>query len=271
MKNIVTWDSTVFNSPNTTVIVEGSYVNATSGEITSQAFSSPETTAGRSYYAWAVDAGLLRGADGGEEAANITLVIRALAPGSGATAEVYPGPTVAVARRRPRRGEAAPLVPTGAALYVGLPTVLGFCALMLCGVCVWNREARRIGLGNVMSRRRGRVGRRMAARRDRKQALRLADHGLEAGEGVKGRKRETLDSRDGELPPHHQSLRFEDDGWGQDWGQQQDDDDDEEYYYKDHHVSIPGGVARRDSDALGSLAGTPTSEHFPSMQHYEKH
>ncbi|ROV95016.1 hypothetical protein VMCG_08357 [Cytospora schulzeri] len=277
----VTWDASVFDSADTTVIVEGSYVNTTTNEITSQAFSSPETAAGRSYHAWAVDSGLLRGT--ANKAVHIALVIRALVADSNSTAAVYPGPTVVVARRRPAYEEPPPRMPTGGALYIGLPAVLGFCVLMIFGVCAWNRKARRIGLGNIMSRRRngfgggrggvkGRVRRRVTARRDRKQAIRLSDHGPETVEVKKG---EGLHYRDeegeGEAPSRqHQSVRYEDDGWGQDWGHQHDEDE-EEYRYKDLDEGIHVGVARRDSDALGSLAGTPTSENFPSTQEYKRH
>lgn len=50
-------------------------------------------------------------------------------------------------------------------LSIALPVVFGFIALMLVGVCLWNRKTRRIELGNIMSRNRhgytGRKTRRM--------------------------------------------------------------------------------------------------------------
>lgn len=298
----VTWDPSVFDSDNTTVIVEGSYVNTTSDEITAQAFSSPEMEAGRSYYAWTVDGSALpledtdTDTDAGADSAvfSIALVIRALVAGSNTTAQVYPGPTVVVvvagANMTARRAAAAaaaayrdeaPGVPTGAALYVGLPTVLGFCVLMIFGVCAWNRQARRIGLGNISGKAGGargaRMGRRMTTRRDRKQAIRLAGHdGPEDDEDEEGGRRRVKGEKgmcyqDDEEPPSHPhlSLRYEDDGWGQDWGHQREGEK-EECRRKDHDGGIHVGIARRDSDALGSLAGTPTSEHFSLAQEQKK-
>jgi hypothetical protein len=292
----VTWDPSIFDASNTTVIVEGSYVNTTSDEITSQAFSSPEMTAGRSYYAWTVDGSAVpledTDADADSAIFSIALVIRALVAGSNTTAQVYPGPTVVVvvagtnmtARRAAAAAAAAyrdevPGVPTGAALYVGLPTVFGFCVLMIFGVCAWNRQARRIGLGNISGKAGGargaRMGRRLTTRRDRKQAIRLADHdGPDDDEGDDeeggGRGEKGMCYQDGEPPSHrHLSVRYEDDGWGQDWGHQREEEK-EECRRRDHDDGIHVGIARRDSDALGSLAGTPTSEQFPLALEHQK-
>ena len=266
---------------NTTVVVEGSYVNTTTGAIISQAFSSKEIAANRSYYPWTIDNRLLQGH--GE--VSISLLLMSLATYRNSTVRSsYTGPTVLVGKA-PTYHQPAPAAPSGAALYIGLPTILGFCVLMVFGVCCWNRKARHIGLGNVMSRGRNQYGavrdraRRRLSRRDKKQAFRLADHegpyaemGMEKG-GIQ-RYRDDDDGGDygnngnndnnGRRP--HQSVRYDEDdgGWGRDsWANQQ-----VAYQYKDNDEGIHVGVARRDSDALGSLAGTPTSEHFPHSQQY---
>ncbi|KAG5981990.1 hypothetical protein E4U54_006437 [Claviceps lovelessii] len=52
-------------------------------------------------------------------------------------------------------------VPDGQTLVIALPVTFGAIVLLLIGVCLWNRQARRIQLGNVMGRnRRGYTGRR---------------------------------------------------------------------------------------------------------------
>ena len=226
------------------MILEGSYINATTGEVASQAFSSDKITAGWSYYAWAVDSKLLQG----KSAANITLFLNALDADQNTTAKSYTGPTVLVTKP-PTYHQPPPKMPTGAALYIGLPTVLGFCVIMIFGVCLWNRQARKISLGNIMSRSRHGYGiaksRAMRmGRRDRKaDNIRLMDS-----------LPEDQHYRD---EPRQQPARAvdDDDGWGR------------QHVYRRHENNNEFlGHARRDSDALGSLAGTPTSAHFPTTQ-----
>ncbi len=96
-----------------------------------------------------VDASLLANSPNG---VNITLNIAALAPGSASMAS-FRGPTINVANPPIFHQEPAK-APAGPALYIGLPTVLGFVTLVLIGTWLWNRSERRIGLGNIMSRSR---------------------------------------------------------------------------------------------------------------------
>ncbi|KAG6368704.1 hypothetical protein INS49_002917 [Diaporthe citri] len=220
----VTWDTSVFNSTNTTVILEGSYNNATTGEVASQAFSSDKITAGWSYYAWAVDSKLLQG----KRAVNITLFLNALDADQNTTAKSYTGPMVLVTKP-PTYHQAPPKMPTGAALYIGLPTVLGFCVIMIFGVCLWNRQARKISIGNIMSRSR---------------------HGYGTAKAGRG------DQHYRDEPRHQPGSRG---GGGDGWGQQH-------VYRRQENNNEFLGHARRDSDALGSLAGTPTSANFPVTQ-----
>lgn len=128
--------------------------------------------------------------------------------------------------------------------YIGLPAVLGLVVLMLIGTCVWNRKKRFIGLGNIMGRGRHGygVGKSRAQRvlggasrrrREKKEGIRLMEREVGAGGEARFRDREAEAAGD-------------DDGFAG-WDQQ-----------------VPGrtgiGAPRRDSDALGSLAGTPTEE-----------
>jgi hypothetical protein len=112
--------------------------------------------------------------------------------------------------------------PKGQSLYIALPIVFGFIVICLVGGFYWNRKHRQIGLGNVMGRRKG-----YGVGKSRTQRMRE-----ETKEGA-------IQLREQELTAHGQ--------------------------YKD--VSSPppaksrdirdGGHARGDSEALGSLAGSP--------------
>lgn len=224
-------------------------MNATTGEVASQAFSSDKITAGWSYYAWAVDSKLLQG----KSAANITLFLNALdAEDQNTTAKSYVGPTVLVTKPATYH-QPAPKMPTGAALYIGLPTVLGFCVVMIFGVCLWNRQARKISIGNIMSRSRhgygiakGRARRMGGGRRDRK-----ADKGIRLMDNLPEDQHYRDEPR--QYPPTRGAGGAGDEGWGQ-----------QHVYHRQQNNDFLGHDARRDSDALGSLAGTPTSANFPA-------
>jgi hypothetical protein len=228
------------------VILEGSYINETTGEIASQAFSSDKIASGWSYYAWAVDSKLLQG----KSAKNITLFLNALDQDGNTTAKSYTGPTVLVTKPATYH-QPAPKMPQGAALYIGLPTVLGFCVVMIFGVCLWNRQARKISIGNIMSRSRHGYGiakgraRRMG-RRDRKaHNIRLMDQ-LPEDQHYRDEPRDY---------PARGGSGDDDDGWGQ-----------QHVHHRPQSNNEFLGHARRDSDALGSLAGTPTSASFPAAE-----
>lgn len=242
----VTWDSAFFDS-NTTVIIEGSYYNATTDMITTQAFASGKIAAGWSYYAWTVDSKLMNGAS----AANITLSINALANGNSSVAS-HRGPRVLVTNPPSYRMPEAKL-PTGAALYIGLPSVAGFVVLMIMGTCWWNRKHRKISIGNIMSRSRhgygvakSRAKRMRTARRDRKEAVRL----MEFPEDQHYYRDEPQPQQQRRQIPRAVVEEYDECQDGR------------------NGLGIRGH-ARRDSDALGSLAGTPTEERemgFPRHQ-----
>jgi hypothetical protein len=147
------------------------------------------------------------------------------------------GPTVKVAKPAPYNQEHAK-APTGPALYIGLPTVLGFVVVMLVGTCWWNRSHRRIGLGSVMGGRKGygvgksRRQRMFAGKGKKEQGIRLMERDVTGGEGYRDDVRR-------ERPRVNVGARAE----GEDFDF--------------------GGFPRRDSDALGSLAGSPTDERHP--------
>lgn len=105
-------------------------------------------------------------------------------------------------------------VPKGKNLVIALPVVFGSIALLVVGLCIWNRQTRRIQLGNIMNRSRGYTGRqhRRIFNRGRK------DNGIQ------------LDAAPLTPPPID---------------------------YRD----VPDRP-RRDSDALGSLTGSPVRGTF---------
>ena len=238
----MTWDPTFFASSNATVVVTGSVLNASTGAATTQAFASPRLAAAWAFYAWTVDAALLAGLPAGQRSVNVTLFLAALDSGAPAIAP-FRGPTVAVADPAPFVPEPTK-PPQAPALYIGLPAVLGLVVLVLVGTCIWNRKTRRIGLGNVMSR--GRDG--YAVGKSRARRVLGAGAGRrrrEKAEGIRLMERDVG-------PPRLDTYRDgtpADDGFAG-WEQQ-----------------VPGraGVPRRDSDALGSLVGTPTEERRMEM------
>lgn len=108
--------------------------------------------------------------------------------------------------------------PAGRTLYIALPVCLGTIALLLIGVCMFNRSTRRIELGNIMSRARHGYSGRKTRRRMFKSKR---DNGIQ------------LDGAEDAVPR----------------GEYRDDD------------AAPQ-LSRRDSEGLGSLAGSPTDAHF---------
>ncbi|KAK3393583.1 hypothetical protein B0H63DRAFT_20602 [Podospora didyma] len=238
----ITWDPSVFGSTNTTVKVIGSYGN----NITDQAFSSDNMVAGWGFYQWSVVDTLISTKGGNN--VNITLHIAALPVGA-ALANWYTGPTVQVAYIPGPEARKSP-TPTGPALYIALPTVLGFVAIMILGTCYWNRRARRIGLGNIMSRagrhgygvgksRRQRMG--GQDKTTKEQAIHLMDRGGASGSESAAATGHVY--RDDPLPQQHNAFKTN-----------------KNVYYGDDDAE---GRPRRDSDALGSLAGSPTEDrHF---------
>jgi hypothetical protein len=184
-----------------------------------------------------------------------------------------------VANPQPYRQKPAE-APSGAALYIGLPCILGFIALMLVGTCIWNHRTRRIGLGNVMGR--SRFGK-------------LGELGRSKGYGVRKSRRQrvgavNLDSKDAIDLQNREARKKYGSGSGNNGHNNDDGYDDFGMSWSNTNVgrepSSPyadsprdknGGPPsltlsgdhwsaperpRRDSDSLGSLAGTPTDERF---------
>ncbi|KAJ9132967.1 hypothetical protein NKR23_g11045 [Pleurostoma richardsiae] len=240
----ITWDPTFFNTTNGTVIVRGNYINSTTGEILDQAFASDKTPVGYGFYSWSVPKSVLSG-----QASNISLSIASVSSADSSTSDAVRGPWITVAKNEPYRQEKAK-APTGPALYIGLPTIAGFVIVMLIGTCWWNRKVRRIDVGSIMGRGRRGYGvaksraRRMG-RRDRKEGIRLMER--EVGEG--GPPEQQYRDEDGGHPRRRRDSDDESTGW-------------EEHVPGRERDEVPAhyGVPRRDSDALGSLAGTPTED-----------
>ncbi|KAK0631957.1 hypothetical protein B0T14DRAFT_490407 [Immersiella caudata] len=227
----VTWDPSFFKSSNTTIRVVGFYNES------EEAFSSDLISAGWGFYQWRVESDLYK--IPGKDAVNITLRIASLP--LGATVSWVPGPTVVVTPSPSPEPTKSP-VPKGEALYIALPTVLGFVVLMVIGTCIWNRKHRKINLGNVMGRGRGGYG----VGKSRRQRV--------FGKGAHKEQSIGLMERDGAVASARE-------------GAYRDNDDDE------WKSEVPGrgrtrvradeiDRPRRDSDALGSLAGTPTRNNF---------
>ncbi|KAI2622455.1 hypothetical protein GGR54DRAFT_64648 [Hypoxylon sp. NC1633] len=207
-----TWDVSYFTVPNTTILVQGNYVNETTGEITDQAFESPKWSASWGFWSYKIDDSLLKY----QSSKNITLQLATLTTG-GKSSDIIKGPQVQVTTYpvyQPDTGK----TPNQEALYIALPTVLGFIAICVVGTCIWNRKSRQIGLGNIMSRGRHGYGIGKSSR-------------SRMGFGKKNKANERIQLMEREVEADGGEI------------------------YRD-----APGRPRRDSDALGSLAGTPTEE-----------
>ncbi|KAF9876714.1 hypothetical protein CkaCkLH20_05560 [Colletotrichum karsti] len=232
----VTWDSSVLIKGNQTdvrVKIKGKEVNGTTvGDIVFNKDTETTQLAAYGYYAWTPTGSLI---PKGQSNATVELLMQYTI--NGVAQKDVTGPQVLVAKRPTFHPEGAK-IPKGAELYIALPTVFGFLIICVIGGCLWNRKTRKIGLGNIMSRSRHGygVGKSRAQRLGQKVRKSVFRGGKDRGIALRTR----------EISP---------DG----------------YEYRDHpvehnqHQQQQYGVGRprRDSDALGSLAGSPTEDRFP--------
>ncbi|KAK4241560.1 hypothetical protein C8A03DRAFT_30284 [Achaetomium macrosporum] len=209
----VTWDPAFFTSSNTTIKVLGYYLSndtdiPTSGPPSGEeeAFSSGNIAAGWGFYQWRLDKSLLTSQSA--QAVNITLRIAAL-PRDGQAAQWLAGPTITL-RYKPGPPPKKSKAPDTQALYVALPIVFGFAALMIGGTFFYTRQLRQIDVGAIVraaknARRRNKraaaAGRHVGASRkdrarnkDKEQSIRLMDR---QGEGSTDTEEEEEDWEDG--------------------------------------------------------------------------
>lgn len=226
---------------NTTVVIMGNLFNASTGNVVRQAFSSGTVAVGWSFYAWTVDAALLEGARSAGVNVSLSMVYLtgSQANVSSSASTALQGPVVTVAKAVAALPELAK-APTGPALYIGLPAVLAFVIVVLAGTFLWNRHRRQIGLGNIMSR--SRFGPLAAGRRK--------------GYGI-GKSRRQRTAAATATAASVGAIHL----------------DDRPDRFRDNEQSLsPPDRPRRDSDALGSLAGslvgTPTNDRFDDVHHH---
>ncbi|KAI8944543.1 hypothetical protein F4801DRAFT_585317 [Xylaria longipes] len=205
-----TWDPDYFTGRNSTVQVVGNYINKTE----SPAFMSGFIPAGFGYVSIKMTDDILLH----QGSQNISLSLVAVVEGK---RQEQPGPQINVTTRPGPVADAKGKLPQGAALYIALPTVLGFVIVCVAGTCLWNRHQRRIKLPSVMGRNYdvGKSGRSRFRLGKRSKAVK-------ASERIQLMERE-IQAEGGEV-------------------------------YRD--LPDPADRPRRDSDALGSLAGTPTED-----------
>lgn len=233
---VVTWDSSVLIKGNQTdvrVKIKGKEVNGTTvGDVVFNKDTESSQLAAYGYYAWTVSSGLI---PKGQDNATIELLMTYTINGVAQTD--ITGPQVLVSKRATYHPEGAK-IPKGQELYIALPTVFGFLVICLIGGCLWNRKTRTIGLGNIMSRSRHGYG----VGKSRAQRL-----GAKVRKSVFRGKDRGIALRTREISPD--GYQYRDDPMPQ-----------QPQYQQQQHTGT--GRPRRDSDALGSLAGTPTSDRF---------
>ncbi|KAK0630068.1 hypothetical protein B0T17DRAFT_527441 [Bombardia bombarda] len=173
----ITWDPTFFTNNtaipvNTTSLkIIGFYTNGTANTTTSEAFSSPPLPIKNGFYPWPVMNDIIMSQDPSLPAVNITLK---LVPVPVNASDPLPpqsdwivGPTHKV-MWRPRVPRHRSGAPDDHALYIGLPTFFGVMLLLVLGTTCWNRRARRVTIGNIMSRSRHAGYSRLSKRRREK-------------------------------------------------------------------------------------------------------
>jgi hypothetical protein len=205
----VTWDSSYFNN-NETLYVQANYINATRDG--PQAYSSSPLSNAWGFVSWTIKSDWLKSLPSN----NVTLNL--VAQGG----RIVTGPTVMVTTSpTPKPYHQPPTEPPkGKDLYIALPAVGGFVILCVCGGFIFNRNHRKIGLGNIMGRRKG------------------------YGVGKSRRQRLGLSKKTGAIRLREQELTAD--------GQYRDVPVEQE-------ARVPGHI-RRDSDGLASLVATPTEE-----------
>lgn len=155
---LVTWDINYLSDKNLSVLIQGDYVNATGGG--EQAFQSSSVDNVMGSYSWTIDKSMLQS----KSSNNVTLFFFPVNPSADEPVRI-PGPTVMVTNRPPEYYRQSQVLPTTKDLYIALPCIFVFILLCLFGGALWNRKTRRIGLGNVMGRRRGYGGGKSRAQR----------------------------------------------------------------------------------------------------------
>jgi hypothetical protein len=211
----VTWDTSFFTEENATIQILANYVNASGGGL--QAYHSDFTVNNRGFISWTIDSSWLKG----QSSQNVTLIIVPWNPTISEPVSAT-GPVVMITNSPAPEPYRQPMTkaPKGASLYIALPTVFAFVLICVCGGFILNRRHRKIGLGNIMGRRKG-----YGVGKSRSQRLGLTK------------------KNPGPIELRVQELSSD--------GQYRDVPED------------PGrrnGRDRTDSDALGSLASSPTEE-----------
>lgn len=215
LTTLVTWDTTYLSDQNSSIVIQGDYVNATGGG--EQAFHSQFTPNAVGSIALTIDKDWLQG----RFSNNITLFFFPVNPSFDEPIRVT-GPTLMVTNRKAEVYHQEPAKPPkGQSLYIALPTVFGFILVCVVGGFFWNRKHRKIGLGNVMGRNRGYgTGKSRAQRtglgKKKGAAIQLQEQELTSG----GHFRDATSNG----------------------------------------IAKDRGHRRADSDALGSLVGTPAEE-----------
>jgi hypothetical protein len=132
-------------------VVQVNYVDASNGG--PQAYESDQTPNNWGFISWTPTKSLLQGYSSN----NLTLYMTNLVAGVDGAVVSRMGPNITLTTR-PATKYIAPKLTEGQkkeVLFIALPTTLGFCILIILGLYFWNRKERRIGLGNVMGRKRG--------------------------------------------------------------------------------------------------------------------
>lgn len=222
-----TWDPNYFTSRNSSVQIIGNHINKTTGEVRT------ESPAFMSKFTTAgfgyVSIPITSQPLLYQGSQNISTVLVAVVDGKRMEKQ---GPYITITTRPGPVSDSKGKLPQGAALYIALPTVFGLIGAIVIGTCLWNRHQRRIQLpSGVMGRNYdvSKTGRSRFGLRKRDKRDKVA----KANERIQLMEREVA-AEGGEVY---------------------------------HDLPDPADRPRRDSDALGSLAGTPTEDRRMHLGH----
>ncbi|KAI9805979.1 MAG: hypothetical protein M1825_000593 [Sarcosagium campestre] len=196
----VTWHSSAFR-PNSTIVLFVNYANTSSSFAGREAWHSEKTPNGYGFASMTMDAAWLKD----RKRNNLTILAQEIendAAGVAGKSTWHVGPTVSLTtppvQHYPPSPETPP--PTKLGLMVGLPIALASVFIIMCGLAWGMRKTRRLGVGNVMGRRRGYgVGK---SRRQRLRGIRLDDTvtaptGSRAADDLEGRDKAAASSLGG--------------------------------------------------------------------------
>ena len=113
-----------------------------------QAFTSGQRESAWGFWAYNVDSAVLK--DGADQA-TVALALAAIEPNSDGP-KINNGPRIVIKNSAGEQDSGPRTSSNKYALMIGLPVIAACLVLVMFGVCMWNRNTRRVGIRNIMGR-----------------------------------------------------------------------------------------------------------------------